>query len=68
MRKKFGDWILDIAKYLVTVGIVAPALKLGDETSLAYYTVMIGVVICMVGYGFYLSNDSEQSKNKKKKK
>lgn len=75
MKKEFGKWILDITKYLLTVGILAPALKFGDETALLYYVILFFIVVVMAVFGFYLiyaegkkeSNKVKNSKNHKKR-
>lgn len=75
MKKEFGKWILDITKYLLTVGILAPALKFGDETALLYYVILLFIVVIMAVFGFYLiytedkktTHKIKNSKNYKKR-
>ncbi|MBQ0074807.1 MAG: hypothetical protein KBT34_11505 [Prevotella sp.] len=68
MRKKFGDWILDVAKYLLTVGILAPILNFGNVNSTIYYLFVVGIVIVLLAVGLFLTDESNNSNLKKNKK
>lgn len=68
MKKEFGKWILDITKYLLTVGILAPALKFGDDTALLYYIILFFIVVIMAIFGFYLIYTEDKKGIKKTNK
>lgn len=68
MRKKLGDWILDVAKYLATVGILAPILKFGDVHSAVYYSVVFFTVVFLVCIGLFFTEEENNKSNKTKRR
>ncbi|MCQ2342777.1 MAG: hypothetical protein MJZ75_04725 [Paludibacteraceae bacterium] len=44
MRNTFGHWLLDIAKYLVTAGVIAPFVSNG----LQWYGILIVAIVVIV--------------------
>lgn len=67
MRKKLGDWILDVAKYILTVGILAPLLKVGYFDTASYYIFMGSVVVVLLIIGLFFSDEEGKNKTKKNK-
>lgn len=46
MKKKFGEWILDVAKYLVTVCLATPLFSnMGEWPVLAVISVVLFVML-----------------------
>lgn len=68
MRKKLGDWILDVAKYLLTVGILAPILSFGNVDSTVYYLAVFGIVLVLLIVGLTFAEGDNNADDKKKKK
>ena len=60
MKSKLGNWILDVAKYITTVGLIAPFLS--SVTSWYAYVFMAIVVIVMVSAGIYMTRESTNNK------
>jgi len=56
MKNKLGNWILDVAKYITTVGLIAPFLS--SVTSWYAYVFMALGVILMVFIGLYMTRES----------
>lgn len=65
MRKEFGKWLMDIAKYITTAVVLSSVF--GEvETWVVYLIGGLSVVVTLV-WGLYLVNEksvgSEQNKN-----
>ncbi len=61
MRKELGKWLLDIAKYLVTVVLLASVF--GDiEDKWIVYVVASFTIIITLGFGLYLVQDVKKKK------
>jgi hypothetical protein len=54
MDKKWGDWLLDFAKYIATVAVVYPFLSGLPKTWLYYLSVTVCVSMLVV-WGLYLT-------------
>jgi hypothetical protein len=72
MDKKFGEWLLDFAKYIATVAVAYPFLSGLPKTWLYYTAVIVGVGI-LIAWGLYLTRPkepqvSEREKEKEKDK
>ena len=65
MRKKLGEWILDVAKYLTTAGLIAPFLVKVDEWTWYIYLCIVTIVVVMVTLGLFLSKDNKKKKTTK---
>ena len=71
MKKKFGDWLLDVSKYIVTVGFIAPFVKNVEDWPITMIVSIFALVILLVVTGLTLSqeeNPKNSEKNKKTKK
>lgn len=67
-RQKIGEWILDIAKYLVTIGILAPIFNLGEDYS-PYYYFVVGIIASILTWlGLELYGPQRNKKNKSDKR
>ena len=66
MKKEFGKWLLDIAKYMVTALLLSTIFADMNEPIIIYMVVILStIVLC---FGLYWINESEkENKNKKKK-
>lgn len=67
-KQKFGEWILDIAKYLVTIGILAPIFNLKDDFSFYYYVIVGCFAFGLTLYGLNLYDPRNKNKNNKKRR
>jgi len=67
MEEKFSNWLLDIAKYVVTAIILSNALR-DAMHGWQFYAVSFGLVLCIVGVGVYLHFLAERKKKRKEKK
>lgn len=66
MRKEFGKWLLDIAKYLVTVLLLSSLFADMDRTYM--YVGVSALVIFIFIVGLYLVDDNDDKDNKTNKK
>lgn len=66
MRKEFGKWLLDIAKYLVTVLLLSSLFADMERTYM--YVGVSALVIFIFVVGLYLVNDDDDKDNKTNKK
>lgn len=71
MKKEFGKWLMDIAKYITTAVILTSIFGKISDRSLLYIVAFVSVVFCL-GWGLWLvkSDKPEGSykfKNFKKK-
>jgi hypothetical protein len=68
MKKEFGKWLMDIAKYMVTALLLSTIFADMHEPIIIYMVVIMSVIV--LGFGLYWVNEgetTEQKKNKKKK-
>lgn len=65
-KEKFGDLLLDTAKYLITAVILSTFFKGIEEW--AWYTYLISIVVVMVviwaGLSFYKDDINKKKKNR----
>ncbi|MBR1773938.1 MAG: hypothetical protein IJ759_07910 [Bacteroidales bacterium] len=55
LKEKFADWLLDIAKYVITAVIIASSLSNFGEWTIRGKVVAIVVVLLITIVGFVLS-------------
>lgn len=48
MKKEFGKWLMDIAKYLMTVAILSSIITDMDKTWLYYLSLLFFIVLILV--------------------
>lgn len=59
MKKKFGKWLMDIAKYLMTVAILSSIITDMDKTWLYYLSLLFFIVLILV-FGLWLIRDKKE--------
>jgi ABC-type proline/glycine betaine transport system permease subunit len=64
MRKKFGKWLMDIAKYVVTAGFIVSFFEGIYEEKLVYM-VCGTVAVIALAVGLYLQKESLKLKKRK---
>ena len=67
MRKEFGKWLMDVAKYMVTAILLSSTFSEVHEQSFVY-AICFFVMICLLLLGLFLVKDSKKSISKKKGK
>jgi len=66
MKKVFGNWFMDIAKYIVTALVLSTALS--DRISgWLYYAASLGLVVGIVLFAVYIYKLAEKEDKKKVK-
>ena len=53
MKKEFGKWLMDIAKYLMTVAILSSIITDMDKTWLYYLSLLFFLTSSLKKYVFY---------------
>jgi hypothetical protein len=67
MKKEFGKWLMDIAKYMVTALLLSTIFSEMQDPIIIYIVVILSSIV--LGFGLYWVNKGEQEiENKKKKK
>lgn len=66
MKKEFGKWLLDIAKYMVTALLLSTIFADMREPLIMYLVAIFSFVLLIVGLAVIYN--SEQQENKKQKK
>lgn len=59
MKKEFGKWLMDIAKYLMTVAILSSIITDMDKTWLYYLSLLFFIVLILV-FGLWLIRDRKE--------
>ena len=59
MKKEFGKWLMDIAKYLMTVAILSSIITDMDKTWLYYLSLLFSIVLILV-FGLWLIRDKKE--------
>lgn len=66
MKQKFGNWILDVAKYITTAGLIAPFLASGANW---FWYVCVAVIdVSLIVLGLYLAKEDDKNKKKIRRK
>ena len=67
MKKEFGKWLMDIAKYMVTALLLSTIFSEMQDPIIIYIVVILSSIV--LGFGLYWVNKGEQEiENKKKNK
>ena len=66
MKKEFGKWLLDVAKYVATVVILSTIFSDIQEKSSIYIVGIICVGLALL-WGLYLVKEPENKSKKRKK-
>jgi len=56
MRKEFGKWLMDIAKYMATAVLISSFLGGFEQKWLMYISGIVALVFCLV-MGLYFIKD-----------
>lgn len=63
MKKEFGKWMMDIAKYIVTAVLLATVFSEISDRLTVYLTSVLSVVISL-GCGLWLLREQKQEEKK----
>ena len=67
MKKEFGKWLMDIAKYITTAVILTSVLgEIGDNKNIVLFSIS-AVFVCLV-CGLFLVQEPKDSRGKNNKK
>ena len=69
MKKEFGKWLMDIAKYMVTALLRSTILADMQEPIIIYMVVILSIVVLIIGLSLVSDESSTNKKviNKTKK-
>ena len=67
MKKEFGKWSMDIAKYVLTAVILSKVFGDAHEQTDMFIVGIITVIVTLSG-GLYLVRDPKNKEEKRKKK
>jgi hypothetical protein len=65
MKREFGKWLLDIAKYMVTALLLATIFKDMYDPIIIYMVVLLSLVILILGLYVIYDSDLDEKKFKK---
>ena len=65
MKKEFGKWLMDIAKYMVTALLLSTIFADMQEPIIIYMVVILSIVVLIIGLSLV---SDESSTNKKSNK
>ena len=68
MKKEFGKWLMDIAKYMVTALLLATIFADMEEPIIVCIVVMLSIVVLIIGLILVSDDTPEQNIKKGKKK
>ena len=67
MKREFGKWLMDIAKYMVTALLLSTIFSDMQEPIIIYMVVILSVVVLIIGLYWVNEADNEVVKSNKKK-
>ncbi|MDB9152448.1 DUF6722 family protein [Parabacteroides distasonis] len=66
MKKEFGKWLMDVAKYLATAVLISSVFNdLGEST--AAYWICGGAMLFLLGIGLVLSREKINDKQRNRR-
>ena len=65
MKKEFGKWLMDIAKYMVTALLLSTIFADMNEPVIVYIVVILSMIV--LGFGLYWVKEGEKEIDKKLK-
>ncbi len=68
MKKEFGKWLMDIAKYMVTALLLSTIFADMQEPIIFYMVAIFSFVLLIVGLSVIYNSEQEEKKNLKKGK
>ena len=63
MKKEFGKWLMDIAKYMVTALLLSTVFTDMNEPVVFFFVVIMSIVVLIIG--LILANSNKTKKGKK---
>ena len=68
MKKEFGKWLLDIAKYMVTALLLSTIFADMREPMIMYLVAIFSLVLLIAGLAVIYNSERNDNKQKKGKK
>ena len=68
MKKEFGKWLMDIAKYMVTALLLSTIFADMAEPVILWLVVIFSAVTLIAGLIIIYNSEQEEINNKKKRK
>ena len=68
MKKEFGKWLLDIAKYMVTALLLSTIFADMREPMIMYLVAVFSFVLLIIGLAVIYNSEQEENKKQKKGK
>ena len=68
MKKEFGKWLLDIAKYMVTALLLSTIFADMREPLIMYLVAIFSLALLIAGLAIIFNSEQEEKKLKKGKK
>lgn len=68
MKKEFGKWLLDIAKYMVTALLLSTIFADMREPLIMYIVAIFSIVLLLLGLAVIYSGEIEERRKQKKGK
>ena len=68
MKREFGKWLLDIAKYMVTALLLSTIFADIHEHIIFYLAAIFSFVLLIIGLAVFYNIDQEEKKKLKKEK
>ena len=68
MKREFGKWLMDIAKYMVTALLLATIFADMEEPIIVCIVVILSIVVLIIGLILVSDDTPEQNIKKGKKK
>ncbi|MBQ2674282.1 MAG: hypothetical protein IJG07_06330 [Prevotella sp.] len=66
MKKEFGKWLMDIAKYMVTALLLSTIFADMQEPIIVYVVVILSIIVLIIGLAL-VSDEKSTNKNITKK-
>ena len=66
MKKEFGKWLMDIAKYMVTALLLSTIFADMNDPVIIYIVVFVSLIV--LGFGLYWVNEADNNTIIKKKR
>ena len=63
MKREFGKWLMDIAKYMVTALLLSTIFADMDNPVIIYMVVVLSIIVLVIG--LYLVSDDKKKTYKK---
>ena len=67
MKREFGKWLMDIAKYMVTALLLSTIFSDMQEPIIIYVVVILSIIVLIIGLYWVNEAEIENTKNKRRK-